>query len=118
MLVSEKYIEAGIHLSENQNEKAKIILKEIIYEKNDFYSVLALNTILEKNLEDNKNEILNFFNEIEKLKLSNEQKDIVKFKKALYLLKIAELKEANNLLKQLVDTNSNLKKLAKEILTK
>ena len=43
ILVSEKYIEAGIHLSENQNEKAKIILKEIIYEKNDFYSVLALN---------------------------------------------------------------------------
>ncbi len=118
ILVSEKYIESGIYLSVGQNEKGKQLLKDIIFDKNNFYSVLALNVILEKNLETNKDEIIKYFKVIEKLKLSKEQKDLVKFKKALYLLKMSDLEEGNNLLEQLSNSESNLKKLADEILNK
>ena len=48
IFVSEKYIEAGIYLTTNQSDKAKQILKDIIYKKDKFYSVLSLNLILEK----------------------------------------------------------------------
>ena len=118
ILVSEKYIESGIYLSVVQNEKGKQLLKDIIFDKNNFYSVLALNVILEKNLETNKDEIIKYFKVIEKLKLSKEQKDLVKFKKALYLLKMSDLEEGNNLLEQLSNSESNLKELADEILNK
>ena len=46
--ISEKYIQAGLYLSSEEKEKAKKLYKEIILSKNAFYSVLALNTIIEK----------------------------------------------------------------------
>ena len=49
-IISEKYIEAGIYLASNKKEKSRIIYEEIILSKNEFYSILALNTILEKKL--------------------------------------------------------------------
>ena len=48
-LISEKYIEAGLYLASKDNENAKKIYEEIIISKNKFYSILALNTLLEKN---------------------------------------------------------------------
>ena len=118
IFVSEKYIEAGIYLTTNQSDKAKQILKDIIYKKDKFYSVLSLNLILEKNLEIEKVEILKYFSIIESLKLSKDQKDLVKFKKGLYLLKMSDPEEGYKLLKQLVNSDSNLKKLAQEVLNK
>ena len=47
--IAEKYIQAGIYLSAKENENAKKLYEEIILSKNKFYSILALNTILEKN---------------------------------------------------------------------
>ena len=47
-LISEKYIKAGILLGNGENESATNYYKEIILSRNKFYSVLALNTILEK----------------------------------------------------------------------
>ena len=47
-LVAEKYVQAGLYLSAKENEKSTIIYEEIINSKNKFYSILALNEILEK----------------------------------------------------------------------
>ena len=58
ILMSEKYIRAGLLLSKNQNEDAKNIYEEIIMSNNKFYSLLALNVILEKNLITEKKMIL------------------------------------------------------------
>ena len=91
--------------------------KEIIISKNKFYSILALNTILEKDLEQDKVKILEYFETIEELNNSTEQLDLINFKKALYLIKISMIDEGNILLRDLIDNNSNLKILAKEIIT-
>ena len=61
--------------------------------------MLALNIIIEKNLISDQNKILNYFNYIEKQIKSKEQLDLIAFKKALYLLKNNNPKEANKLLK-------------------
>ena len=50
------------------------MLKEIVFEKNKIYSLLALNIILENSLEENKDEILKLFEEVEKLKLIESKK--------------------------------------------
>ena len=54
ILISEKYIAAGILLSKGKIEKTKKYLEEIISSGNGIYASLALNSILEKNLIEEK----------------------------------------------------------------
>ena len=115
-LISEKYIQAGSYLNNGNKELSKKIYKEIIESKNSFYSTLALNTIIEKNLEFSEEEVLEYFKIVEPLNKQVEQKNILIFKKALYLIKIKKDTEGKNLLKKLVEKNTKLKSVAEEIL--
>ena len=117
-LIAEKYIKAGLYLAENKRDQSKNLYEEIILSKNKFYSILALNTILEKDLESNRDVILKYFESLEKLNKSKEQTDLIIFKKALYLIKISNLEEGNKLFKKLIDENSKYKNLAEEIISK
>ena len=113
--ISEKYIQAGIHLSNENNEKAKIIYKEIVLSKNKFYSILALNNILENNLVENSNEILSLFEIVEDINVKKEQRNLIKLKKALYFKKILRNDEGNKLLKEIIADDSIWKDAAEEI---
>ena len=115
-LISEQYINAGIFYTKNEKDKAKEIYEDILKTNNSFYTTLALNNLLEKNLERNKNKVLGYFDIVEKLQKNEEQKDILKFKKALYLLKNLENEEAKKLLNELIDSDSKIKKIAEEAL--
>ena len=118
ILVSEKYIKAGLYLSSKKIAQSKALYEEIIFNNNKFYSILALNSILEENLEDDKKKVLEYFKEVEGMNISKEQKDIVTFKKALFLIKTSSVKEGNSLLKKLIEKNSKIKSLAKEVIAK
>ena len=102
-------------MSSKDNEKSKLIYKEIIFSKNKFYSILALNNIIENNLEENTNEILKFFEIIENINITTEQKNLVKLKKALYFKKISRDTEGDKLLKEIIADNSIWKEAAIEI---
>jgi len=117
-LIAEKYIEAGLHLTSNKKEKSKILYEEIILSKNKFYSILALNNILENNLILDKDIILNYFQIVEETNNSKEYKDLIILKKALYLIKIGNTQNGNLLLNNLISNESKLKFLAEEILIK
>ena len=118
ILIGNKYIKAGLYLTSGKKDQSKNLYEEIILSKNKFYSILALNTILEKDLVTDKNKIFQYFKIVEELNKPQEQTDLVIFKKALYLIKISNIKEGNELLKKLIDENSKLKLLAEEILAK
>ena len=62
--------------------------------------------------------ILNYFKIVEENNNSKEYKDLIIFKKALYLIKIGNQQKANLLLKNLIDSKSKLKTLAEDILIK
>jgi len=113
--VSEKFVQAGIYLSLNQKEKSKKIYKEIITSKNKFYSLLALNNIIDNDLEQNNEEVLELFNIVENTKIEKEQKNLVKLKKALYLIKISKDNEGEKLLNEIISDNSIWKETASEI---
>lgn len=118
LFISEKYIKARLLYSANDKEAAKKNYEEIILIKNNFYSPLALNSILEKNLEDNKKKIIDYFLLLENLKLSPEANDLILLKKALYLIKINELENGEMILKDLVEKESSLKFIAQEFIKK
>ena len=117
-LIAEKYIQAGIFLANKKNADATIIFEEIIESKNKFYSILSLNTILEKKLLTDKKKILILFKKIEKIKTTQEQRDLIKFKKALFLINNSEFEEGKKLLQEIADSQSGLKFLAEEIISK
>ena len=83
ILISEKYIQAGLLLAANDNEKSKKLLEDIILSKNEFYSVLALNTLLEKNLEKDENKVLNYFEVVGKFIIKARTKRFGYFKKSI-----------------------------------
>ena len=116
ILISEKYVQAGLYLADKKEKNAKDLYVEIILSENKFYSILALNTIIENKLVDEDEKIIKYFKIVENLKLSNDQKDLLTFKKALYLIKISKIDEGNQLLNNLIEKNSKLKFLAEEIL--
>ena len=117
-MIAEKYIEAGLLLSSKNKEKSKEFYEEIIFSKNNFYSILSLNTILEENLITDKNKILDYFLIVEKLTKSNDQLDLIFFKKALFLIKKQEIKEGKAILEKLISQESKYKFLAEEVLEK
>ena len=119
ILIGNKYIKAGLYLTSGKSDQSKNLYKEIILSKNKFYSILALNNLIENNLISDKNEILNYFQIIEKINIPQEQRDLIVFKKALFLIKISNnKKDGNELLENLIKNNSKLNSLAKEVLNK
>ena len=117
-LISEKYITAGLYVASNEIEKSKQIFEEIILSKNKFYSILALNTILEKNLVTDKKKMLSYFEIVENVIENEEQLELLMFKKALYLIKNLEIEEGNKLINTLIKKNSKYNSLFEELLVK
>ena len=115
ILIAEKYVEAGLQLSKNNKENARNLYEEIILSKNKFYSIMALNSIIENNLEKNSEEILKFFKIVENINVSKEQKNLIKLEKALYLKKISRDLEGNKLLEEIIADNSIWKATALDI---
>ena len=116
ILISEKFIKANIFLSSENKDKSKELYEEIIKSKNKFYSILALNMILEKELENNEDKIIKYFNILQDLSIPSDQKDLLIFKKALYLIQISKTEEGKNLLRKLSDSDSYLKNISNQIL--
>ena len=114
--IAEKYIKAGLYLTSENKIKSKDLYEEIILSENKIYSILALNTILEKDLIKNKKKILDYFEIVEKITKTQDQADLILFKKALYLIKNSDRKAGNQLLKNLIETQSKLSIIAKEAL--
>ena len=114
--ISEKYIKAGIYLSSKNLKKSKKIYEEIVNSKNKFYSSLALNNIIENELEEDSEKILKLFKVIENIKGTKEQKDLIKLKKALFLIKINIENEGRKILEEIVSDNSIWKETAEDIL--
>ncbi len=115
-LISEKFIQAKLLLQNENKSEANKILEEIIFSKNKFYSILALNTILERNLIEDRVKIIEYFKLLEKMNIEEEQRDLIVLKKALYLIKHSDKEKGYEILKEISNSDSPIKFLAKEIL--
>ena len=61
---------------------------------------------------------MDYFTLVEKVNTSEENKDLLKLKKALFLIKISKKNEGEEILKDLINKNSQVTKIAQEILNK
>ena len=113
---AEKYIQAGLLFSQKELESSKRLYLEVIDDENKFYSLLALNNIIEKNLIEDTEKVLELFKKIENIKTEKTHKDLIKLKKALYLMKSLKLEESKKLLNEIIENNSVWKEVALDIL--
>ncbi len=116
VLISEKYIKAGLLLSKNENENAKKYYEEIVLSRNKFYSLLALNTLIEKDLINDKEKIINYFAKLKNSNFSKDLTDLILIKEALYLIKNEDLDFGKKILLKLIKEDSTLKTIAQQII--
>ena len=117
-LISEKFVQAKLLLQNENKSDANKVFEEIIFSKNKFYSILALNTIIERNLIEDKIKIIEYFKFLEQMDIEEEQKDLLNFKKALFLIKYLDKEKGYKILEEISNSESSIKFLAKEILDK
>lgn len=118
IIISDKYVKAGLLLNKNKKNEAKNYYEEIVQSKNKFYSLLALNIILEKNLINEEAKIIQYFSKLEEIDYNSELNDLIQFKKALYLIKTKNVDRGQKILERLIANDSNLKLAAQEIIDK
>ena len=94
-------------LSQKKPNEALDVLKKIIKEKDSTYSVLSLYLIIDQDLEKNEKEILNYFDNVLSINsLKNEDLNLVKFKKAIFVSRYGNEKEVLNLLNPIINSDS------------
>ena len=82
-------------------------LKEIIEDKDNTYSPLALYFLIDNNLIRNENEVKKLFNiVIDKTSLEPEIKNLIIYKKALYFADSIDENELLNILKPVINSKS------------
>ena len=82
--LSDSYIEAIVLLDKENNNKAKDLLKEIIFANNSTYSTLALFLLLNENLITDERELSKLFDHLlTNNKFDKEIKNLIIFKKAI-----------------------------------
>lgn len=90
VIISEKYVKAKILLINKNKEESRKILKELIFDNSETYSVLSLFLILSENLIVDKEEIILLFDHVLKNNSFDEEiKNLIVFKKALFLSSFA-----------------------------
>ena len=107
ILLSEKYLSAKVYLGNEERNKAKDILKTIIFANDNTYSVLSLFLILNENLIVDQRELSNLFDQVlENNKFEKEIKNLIIFKKALFQSNFISESELLETVKPLINTET------------
>ena len=107
ILLADNYLSAKIYLENDNKNKAKNILKTIIFANDNTYSVLSLFLILNENLIVDQRELYNLFDQVlENNKFEKEIKNLIIFKKALFQSNFISESELLETVKPLINTET------------
>jgi len=87
--VADKYVKATILIKQKKTKESKLILEDIIKKNHQFYSPLALYLLIDNGIEADNEKIINFFDIIIKnSSIDEENLNLIKIKKAIFLINI------------------------------
>ena len=105
--ISDNFINAQILIEKGKKNEAEKILSNIVLEKNSPYSSLSLFLIIENKLIDNKEIIINYFDEvINNNSFKEEDLNLLRLKKAIYISDISMEQEILGLINPIINSNS------------
>jgi len=104
---SEDFISAKIFLNKNEKEKSLEILKNIISTNDEVYSPLSLFVIIDRNLEEKRENVLKYFDQVISINnLEEEDLNLLKLKKAIYISDSADEKDLLEILNPILNSDS------------
>ena len=105
--LSDKYNNTVLEYNNGNKTEVIMSLKEIIEDKDNTYSPLALYFLIDNNLIRNENEVKKLFDiVIDKTSLEPEIKNLIIYKKALYFADSIDENELLNILKPVINSKS------------
>ena len=105
--ISDSFINAQILIEKGKKNEAEKILSNLVLEKNSPYSSLSLFLIIENKLIDNKEIIINYFDEvINNNSFKEEDLNLLRLKKAIYISDISMEQEILGLINPIINSNS------------
>ena len=105
--LSDNYLTAKVYLKNGDRNKAKSVLKTVIFANNSTYSTLSLFLILNENLITDQEELSYLFNHVlENNKFEKEIKNLIIFKKALFQSNFVSELELLEAVKPLINTDT------------
>ena len=105
--ISDSFIKAQILIEKGKKNEAEKILSNLVLEKNSPYSSLSLFLIIENKLIDNKEIIINYFDEvINNNSFKEEDLNLLRLKKAIYISDISMEQEILGLINPIINSNS------------
>ena len=105
--ISDNFINAQILIEKGKKNEAEKILSNIVLEKNSPYSSLSLFLIIENQLIDNKETIINYFDEVINNNSFNEEDlNLLRLKKAIFISDISMEQEILGLINPIINSNS------------
>jgi hypothetical protein len=115
--ISEKFFMAKILIEQNKKKESEIILNEIIEGGHKFYAPLSLYLIIDQKITTKENEIIKLFDKILSIKkIDKEILNLIKIKKALYLMNNSSEEKILELLNPIINSKSEWRPQAIEIL--
>ena len=107
ILLSDNYLTAKVYLENGDKNKAKSVLKTVIFSNDSTYSTLSLFLILNENLIVDQGELSNLFDHVlENNKFEKEIKNLIIFKKALFQSNFVSELELLEAVKPLINTET------------
>ena len=111
--VAESFTQASILVKQKKIEESKLLLENIISQDHQFYSPLALYIMIDKNIEKDTSKIIILFDKIlDNNSIENENLNLIKIKKAIYLINLNNEKLILETLNPIINSNSVWKNLA------
>ena len=111
--ISEQYTKATVYFKQKKINESKLLLENIISQDHQFYSPLALYIMIDKNIEKDTSKIIILFDKIlDNNSIENENLNLIKIKKAIYLINLNNEKLILETLNPIINSNSVWKNLA------
>tara|TARA_B110000259_G_C13774809_1_gene306143 strand:+ start:53 stop:634 length:582 start_codon:yes stop_codon:yes gene_type:complete len=116
--LSEAYTQASVQFNKKETQDAKKLLKDIINKKHKFYSPMALYFLIDNNLETDSKIIINAFDKILLINsIDQENLNLIKIKKAIFLFKLGNEEAMLTTLNPIVNSDSAWRKMAIELIS-
>ena len=111
--VAEEFTQASILVKQKKIKKSKLLLEDIINKNHQFYSPLALYLLIDNNIETESTKIIIFFDKILKNNsIDEENLNLIKIKKAVYLINLDEENLIVETLNPIINSSSVWRKIA------
>tara|TARA_B110000027_G_C16110845_1_gene297653 strand:+ start:1544 stop:2125 length:582 start_codon:yes stop_codon:yes gene_type:complete len=111
--IAEQYTQASLLVKQKKIQESKLLLESIVNKNHQFYSPMALYLIIDNNIVSEKIKIISFFDKVlNNNSIDKENLNLIKIKKAVYLIGLDNEELIVDTLNPVINSNSVWRSIA------